>query len=71
MAKAYYIIKLPYLKAESLRKDDSMSGGQRRNTLVIEALTRWVAIIMLLALDLICLLENILPEWHFCPKTRF
>ena len=71
MANAYYIITLPYLKAESLRKDDSMNGGQRRNTLVIEALTRWVAVIMLITFGLICLLENILPEWHFCPKTLF
>ena len=43
MANAYYNIVLPYWKAEGLRKDDSMNGGQRRNTLVIEALTRWVA----------------------------
>ena len=43
MANAFYNIALPYWKAEGLRKDDSMNGGQRRNTLVIEALTRWVA----------------------------
>ena len=43
LINAFYNIALPYWKAEGLRKDDSMNGGQRRNTLVIEALTRWVA----------------------------